>query len=199
MATHYRPPEKINFQDPQWDAWRSSFQSFRAETKLDQELEEIQIATLKYSIGPESEKILRSLNMETTKGLSYNEVLSKFDWYFKSKKKNIITLRRHFYSRNQSVTENIEQFYLGLKTVAIECDFVDVDERVRDQMIFGVRNEDLSHKLEQLFVIDPAGFTLEKVIHVAKTFERSYGNEFTSSKTNARMRKMRGSIKIVNN
>ncbi|KAF2347283.1 hypothetical protein FHG87_021961, partial [Trinorchestia longiramus] len=194
-----RPPQKLNFQDPNWDAWRSCFQSFRAETKLDQEKQDIQIATLRYSMGPESEKVFETFNMDPNT-LTYDQVLAKFDWFFKAKKKNVITLRRSFQNRMQKPKETVQDFCDSLKESALECEFPDAEERVRDQFIFGVKNKNLSQKLEQLFVINPAEFTLNKVVLVAKAFERSYAHDFLSLNSNdkreKRVNNLKGSIKI---
>ncbi|KAF2348918.1 hypothetical protein FHG87_020325 [Trinorchestia longiramus] len=122
-----QPPQKLNFQDPNWDAWRSCFQSFRAETKLDQEKEDIQIATLRYSMGPESEKVFETFNMDPTT-LTYDQVLAKFDWFFKAKKKNVITLRRSFQNKMQKPIETVQDFCDSLKESALECEFPDSEE-----------------------------------------------------------------------
>lgn len=169
-----RPPEKLNFSSPNWDAWRSSFQTFRVVTQLDQEKDDIQIATLRYSMGPESEEVIKTFDLGDLKEATYDQVLTRFDAYFKPRK-NVIRLRRQFMKRVQEKGENVETYNRSLLKLAEECEFLDKSERVRDQFLVGLVSEDLVQRLEQLYLNNPLEFTLEKVVDYSKTYENNHG------------------------
>ena len=167
MMAQFRPPERLNFKEPIWDAWRSSFQTFRVTTRLDLEKDDIQIATLKYSMGPEAEEIMKSFGIDNISLVTFDEVLSLFDSYFKPRK-NIIRFRRLFQLRKQESKESVDQYVRALTTAAENCEFIDREERIRDQFVFGIRSEKLREKLEQLYTSSPLDFTLEKVVSFAR-------------------------------
>ena len=87
----YRSPVPLNFQEPRWTAWRSQFMTFRMVTKLHNEEEEVQVASLKYCMGPESEEIMKTFALSSSEEKKFNVVLKKIDEYFKPKV-NVIRL-----------------------------------------------------------------------------------------------------------
>ena len=54
IMTQYRSPAPMNFDEPKWDTWRSQFMTLRLVTKLHNEENEVQIASLKYCVGGEA-------------------------------------------------------------------------------------------------------------------------------------------------
>ena len=63
-ATNIRPPESFNFQEPgKWTSWFKGFERFRTSSGLMKESEEIQINTLIYVMGDQSEEILNFLRL----------------------------------------------------------------------------------------------------------------------------------------
>jgi len=166
--TQFRPPEKMNFREPRWDAWRSSFQTFRIISELDKESDSVQIATLKYSMGPEADDIFKTFEIKDTHNISYDSVLAMFDTYFKPKK-NLVKLRQQFHNRCQEDNETIDSFKSSLTTAAEECNFYDKEERILDQFIFGLQNKVVKGRIEHLYVMNPIDFTLDKVIEYVKT------------------------------
>jgi hypothetical protein len=59
----YRASDQWNFDEPKWDAWKSCFMTFREVTKLDSENEEIQVASLKYCMGKDSEDVMKTFSL----------------------------------------------------------------------------------------------------------------------------------------
>ena len=51
---HYRTRLPMNFLKSNWDTWKCSFMTFRLVTELRKKSGDIQVASLKYCMGPES-------------------------------------------------------------------------------------------------------------------------------------------------
>ena len=61
----FPPPENFDFTRPQlWPEWRQRFQRFRIATKLDKVTGEVQVCTLLYSLGKESEHVFKTFEFE---------------------------------------------------------------------------------------------------------------------------------------
>ena len=124
--------------------------TFRLVTKLHQEAQDVQVASLKYCMGPEAEEIAKTFGLSEEDSKKFDIVLKKFDEYFKPKI-NVIRMRRIFQRRLQQADENEESYLRALYTAADDCDFGTVKkECIRDQFICGLQDERLAEKLEHL-------------------------------------------------
>ena len=144
--------------------------TFRLVTKLHEESEEIQVASLKYCMGAEAEDVLKTFGLSNEDEKKFEVVIKKFDEYFKPKV-NVIRLRRIFQRRTQEHGETEEVYLRALFVAAEDCDFGELKkERIRDQFIAGILDERLAEKLEHLYLANRDKFTLELVTE----FTRSY-------------------------
>ena len=83
-----QPPENFDFTATgNWQTWRQRFQRFEIASKLSEELAEIQVSTLIYSMGTEAKQIYKSLSFKKKQDeKNFDVILSKFDAYFMPKK-----------------------------------------------------------------------------------------------------------------
>ena len=88
----YKPPNQLNFSEPNWQKWKSQYETFRLLTKLGKESGEIQVASLKYCMGPEAEEVVKTFNLSGGESKSYVLVVKKFDSYF-TPRRNVLRLR----------------------------------------------------------------------------------------------------------
>lgn len=166
----YRSPPPLNFQEPKYEAWKSQFMTFRLVTKLHKDDDEVQVASLKYCMGPESEEIMKTFSLSEGDKKKFEIVLKKFDEYFKPKV-NVIRMRRIFQRRVQQSTENEETYMRALYSAAEDCCFDDLKkERIRDQFICGLQDERLAEKLEHLYMNNTTNFTLDRVLEFTRTY-----------------------------
>ena len=134
----YRSPSLLDFFEPKWDQWRSQFMTFRLVTELNKKDEEVQVASLKYCMGPEADDIFKTFGLSEENKKIFDVVLKKFDEYFKPKV-NIIRMRRIFQRRIQHTHENEDTYLRALYAAAEDCNFGDLKkERIRDQFIGGL-------------------------------------------------------------
>lgn len=73
--------------------------------------------------------------------------MKRFIEYFWQKCK-IIHDRSMFNPRTQQESETIEEFVRALNTLIKHCDNADPDEQVRDRLVIGLRDRQLTEKLQ---------------------------------------------------
>ena len=84
-----QPPEPVDFKKPdEWLCWKRHFQQFRLASGPQSESDERQVSTL-YCLGDEAEDILLSICITDEQSKKYDNILSKFDTFFKVRK-NVI-------------------------------------------------------------------------------------------------------------
>ena len=97
----FRAPDSVDFSQPaHWQEWITRWTRFRAITKLETETEDIQVSSLLYTMGPQSETVLNALRLSADDQKRYEIVLAALNAYFKPKKYVIFETAR-FYRRNQ--------------------------------------------------------------------------------------------------
>ena len=166
---NFKPPKEIDFENPRWVEWKTSFETYRLITELAKKPEEIQVATLKYCMGIQSEEIIRTFELTEEQLKDYKLVLKRFEEYFKPRK-NILRLRRIFHQRNQSDNEDEERYLRELYTLAEDCGFQNKKECIRDQFVAGICDENLAERLEHLYLSSENDFTLEKMMEHTRTY-----------------------------
>ena len=137
----YKPPNPLNFVEPNWPKWKSQYETFRLLTKLGEESGEVQVASIKYCMGPEAEEVMKTFGLSETQSKDYKVVVGKFDSYF-TPRKNLLRLRRTFYKRIQRPQEDTEAYLRALFVAAEDCGFGNKDESIRDQFVAGIANEE---------------------------------------------------------
>ncbi|XP_062517054.1 uncharacterized protein LOC134192312 [Corticium candelabrum] len=81
--------------------------------------------------------------------------------------KNTIYKRYNFQKRQQEDNETIDQYVTALRTLARTCSFgTDADERLRDQIVYGVKLNVLRKKLLQKI-----GLTLAECLDMCRAYE----------------------------
>ena len=85
----FKPPENMDFDNPNWNEWKSSFMMYRKITELDKKEEDMQITTLKYCMGIKSESIMKTMNLTDEDQKNFETIISKLDSYFKPKRNEI--------------------------------------------------------------------------------------------------------------
>ena len=164
MATvgNISPPKEFDFSNPgDFKSWFTRFERYRMCTKLNNESDEIQISTLLYVMGEQSENILQSFALSDDDSKKYDTVSKSFKDYFQPCE-NILSLRKKFYRRMQQSAESAEQYIRSLYELSGRCDFgANKDTVIRDQLLIGMSDKGLSDKLEMLHITTPQ--TLESV------------------------------------
>ena len=143
----FDPPERFNMTQPdKWPEWKLRFLRFRTATKLNKDDQDIQIASLLYSMGPESEHIMKHFPDDDRK--EFDKMIVKFDEDF-IPKKNVIFERAKFRNRVQCHGENVETFICALYELSENCQFGDQkDSNIRDSIVIGLSDKIVSQQLQ---------------------------------------------------
>eukprot|EP00731_Ephydatia_muelleri_P034154 Em0049g1a len=168
MATfQVTPPENFSFMHPEeWPKWIRRFERFRQVSGLDTKEEETQVSNLIYCMGDEADDILRSFGLSADDSKKYSVVKGKFESHFVPRR-NVIFERAKFNQRRQEDGETVDAFITDLYRLAEYCDYkVLQGEMVRDRIVVGIRDSQLSEKLQ----MDP-NLTLEKAVAQSRQAE----------------------------
>ena len=85
-----QPPEPFTFSRPsEWPKWLRRFERFRTAAGLAEKGDEVQVNTFLYSMGDDTDDILRSFQLSHDDQNKYAVVKEKFNHYF-VKKHNVI-------------------------------------------------------------------------------------------------------------
>ena len=102
---HIKQPEQFNFLQPsEWPTWSQRFKRFRLAETLHKEEGDIQVSSLLYAIGDESETILKTFALTDVEQNDFDTVMSKLDTYFRPKV-NYLEYRVLFQNRVQNHDE----------------------------------------------------------------------------------------------
>ena len=159
----FQPPEPFDFSQPAgWPEWRERFKRFRIATKLAGESGEIQVNSLIYAMGREGGKVFTSFTFCThAEGdpdprMDFNTVLDKFNAHFVPKR-NIIHERGKFYARSQVQGESVEQYLRCLYDLIANYNFDNEEEALRDRLVLGLLDSEVSQKLQLQDKLTPCG------------------------------------------
>ena len=142
----FKNQQSFEFTKPeQWPTWRQRFSRYRIASKLDKESFDIQVNSLLYAMGSESEKIYSRFTVGGD--TSFDDIMKKFDEHF-TPQVNVIHERAVFHSRQQMPNENIESFVRALYELSEHAAFENKDDAIRDKLVVGLRDKELSEKLQ---------------------------------------------------
>ncbi|KAK7107196.1 hypothetical protein V1264_015153 [Littorina saxatilis] len=191
------PPKRFSFQAEEWPLWISEFKRFRNASKLKDEAGDVQRDTLLYVMGPDAEKVFRSLHFGKTRNQDGDEVdeedtdfdtlVQKLDSYFVVKK-NVIYERSQLQQRRQRHGETVEEFYRALRELAKHCNYQDEEDQIRDRLVVGLLDTHLREKLQL-----QQDLTLDKALKISRQYEQiknqsKQDNESTGTTDEAQFR-----------
>ena len=119
------PPPFVFMCPDKWPKWKHCFQQLRLPSGLNTEGNAKQVSIHLYCMEEDAEDTLSSMKPTEDKHTDYDQVLEKFDTFFKVRK-NLIFERAHFNKCSQQDDESVEQFITGLYSLADNCDFEDL-------------------------------------------------------------------------
>lgn len=164
----FNPPEQFDFRQPSgWRDWKQRFLRFRTATKLKDDDGDVQVSSLIYAMGSESEQIFKSFTFDTEEAKkNFDTVLGKFDNHFEPRN-NIIHERSLFNRRDQLPEENVETFIRHLYDLSQNCDYGDSrEDMIRDRLVIGLLDKSISQKLQLI-----SDLKLDTAIQKAREYE----------------------------
>ena len=147
------PPPSLEIHDAnaaeKWKKFLLAWNNYSLATKLNNEDEAIQVATLLTVIGEQARDVFKTFQFtrEADKQ-KIQPVLKKFKEYCEPRK-NIPFERYLFNKRVQEPGEAYEQYRTELRKIAEGCEFdkITPDEILRDRLVFGIRDNKVRERL----------------------------------------------------
>ena len=138
MAIYQIPVlQSFSFKSDQWESWLHRFERFREASGLSGKSEETQISTFIYSMGDQSEDILKSFALSEEEAKKYS-VIGKFNNHF-GKRRSVIYDRAKFNCRSQQERESVEDFIYHVNALADHCGYGQLrEEMVCDRIVVGI-------------------------------------------------------------
>ena len=154
-----------------WPSWRRKFERYRLTSRLVYEPNDVQVSVLLLSMGDDAEEVFETFDLDSP---AYDLVIQKFSNFY-DKKVNIIYERAKFNKRSQMERESAEDFVLNLYKLIKTCGYGTLrDELLRDRLVIGVRDRQLSENLQM-----DSYLTLDSAIAKIKMHESVKGHQNT--------------------
>ena len=147
---HIKPPDQLDFSRAatDWIPWKKRFDHYRIASKLAKDSRDVQVNTLLYAMGPQSEGVFSQFSLSEDDSKKYDVVITKFDNHF-APKRNVIHERAMFNKRDQLPDESAESFIRVLYEMAERCDFgAAKDDAIQDRLVVGISDKELSQRLQ---------------------------------------------------
>ena len=158
-----KPPKNFNFMNPSsWIEWKRNYMRYHTAIELAKKDEKVQVANLIYCMGNEADRILDNFTMPDGDREKFKPVLEKFDAYFVPKR-NIIHERAQFHRCSQRESETVDEYVRRLYEAAQYADFPDKEDTIRDRLVLGLLDSEISEKLQI-----EENLTLDKAISISK-------------------------------
>lgn len=148
----FQPPNTFDFSDPTgWPDWIERFAQYRLVVKLHRDDEDVQIATLLYTMGAQANVVFKQLVFDSADdSKKYEKVVEQFTKHFKPVS-NVVHERAMFERAIQSPSESVDEYLRRLHRIADKCDFSAArDERIRDRFMANLVDTKLTLELQML-------------------------------------------------
>ena len=162
----FKPPVAFNFRDKAaWPEWRARWNRFYNLQELSSKTQEAQVDAFIYTMGKEAESQFNRFQFTDEQKKSYKHVFDTFDAYL-TPQRNVIHERATFGKRHQRDGESVHDYVQDLYELSTYCEFPNKEDAIRDRLVLGLRDPDVSEKLQL-----ESELTLEKAIKIAKQKE----------------------------
>ena len=150
-----------------WKRWKQVWDSFEIASRLNQQENQIRVATFITCIGSDALEVYNSLPFEREDDkMVMSKVLELMEKHCIGQT-NVIYERYCFNNRNQENGESFDEYLTSLKVLAKTCNFGSLkDELIRDRIVCGIRDMGTRKKLLQ-----EAGLTLQKCVNTCRSAE----------------------------
>ena len=102
---HLKPPDQLDSSPAatDWIPWKKRFDRYIIASKLAKDSGDVQVNTLLYAMGPQSEGVFSQFSLSEDDSKKYDVVITKFDNHFAAKR-NVIHERAMHVKQTRSIT-----------------------------------------------------------------------------------------------
>ncbi|KAG1673308.1 hypothetical protein GQR58_015635 [Nymphon striatum] len=116
-------------------------------------------------IGDRGREIFNTWSVSSADAKILNTYYTKFQAYVQPKLNPIFA--RYKFNNEMQKDQSIEQFVTKLKILGKDCKFQDVDEMVRDRIVFGTSH----NKVREMLINEGEQLNLDKAVQIAQQYE----------------------------
>lgn len=165
----FKPPQSLSLQGnvaENWRIFRQRFELFLTAKEAHKKADEVKIAMLLTTMGPEALDRYNHLEFEEGEDpKKYNTVISKLEAHFKGMKR-VVYSRYQFWTYKRSEAQPFEVYLTTLQNLAQVCEFQECESMIRDKIVFSVQEKTLKERL-----LREEGLTLAKTKDICLAFE----------------------------
>lgn len=147
-----------------WEKWRKSFSYFIEASGIVNDGQKR--ATLLHMAGEEVQQIFDTLP-NSDEATTFQQALTKLNDQF-NVKKNVPYERIIFHEAKQESGESVDAFVTRLRKLAQYCEYTNLDDEIRDQVIAKCRSSKFRKRLLQ-----ETDLNLEKLLRIGRALEQS--------------------------
>lgn len=150
-----------------WTVWKKDFDLYATATKLKEQAKEVQAATFLMAIGEEARRSFYTFTFENDDDKRDIKILTEeFEAHFKPTT-NLTFNEFRFGSRNQQEGESFNDWLTELRTLAQQCEFGALEDRMlRSRIILGINDR----VLQQRHVLENLSYT--KTVEICRASEQ---------------------------
>ena len=147
-------PQYLNVSDQaslavNWKQWRRQWKHFHISSRLREQPEEIQVATLLSSLGPEALNVLDGLCPNDEDQQCLTAILDKLEEFCVGETNETFE-RYKFNVRNQETGESIDTYVAELRRMVKPCNYGGLEEGLlRDRIVLGITDDAVRRRLLQ--------------------------------------------------
>eukprot|EP00914_Ancora_sagittata_P002246 GHVO01005012.1.p1 GENE.GHVO01005012.1~~GHVO01005012.1.p1 ORF type:complete len:423 (-),score=31.22 GHVO01005012.1:5-1273(-) len=164
-----KPPAAMNVSGDvasNWTIFRENYEDWAIAAGVRHQTMEVQLATLRTVMGRECKNILRHLPLTDVQLASVDEIMDGLQGHFYPRT-NVVHERYLFRCATQSENEQFDAYLSKLRKLSSSCQYGTLqDEMIRDNIIFGCREDSLRKKL-----LSEEQLTLERTIQICRSTE----------------------------
>ena len=155
-----------------WKDWKAIWENYEICTEMSKKDEAVQVAHLLTYLGAKATKLFGNLDADLS-GDDRKKIapmIKRFVDYFLPKK-SVPMERLRFNRRSQREGEPFNTYLTALRRLPSTCEFIDLDDMLRDRILFGIQDAKVRERL--LRVPD---LTLQKTVELCLASEQSLAN-----------------------
>ena len=187
MSLEFRPPDSVttislsgNIAD-NWPLWKQRLNMFMTATKSDEKVDNVKIAMLLASTGPDALERYNSFTFDEAAGedsKSYVQVMQKFEDDFSGLKRTVFS-RCQFWTYRRAEQQPFVDYLTAIQNLADVCEFAEKENMIRDKIVFSITRQEKALKLR---LLRQDNLTLNKTRDLCVAFEFTQ-NEVRSMST----------------
>ena len=143
MLLKFRSPDSISLSGnlaDNWRLWKQRFNLFMTATESDAKVDNIKIAMLLASIGPDALERYNHFTFDEAAGedsKSYVQVMQKFEDHFNGLKRTVFS-RYQFWTYRRAEQQPFVDYLTAIQNLGDACEFAEKENMIRHKIVFSI-------------------------------------------------------------